>query len=126
MCSEKITNEDNVVITIKFKNGSIGNLTYLANGDKGLPKEYIEVFGAGKTAVIHDFHSAELFKNNKSTTLKSDGKGHKEEVKEFITVLSEGKDSPISFRSICLTTLTTFKILDSLHTGLSQTIELNA
>lgn len=124
MQSDKITNQDNISITIKFKNGSVCNLIYLANGDKCLPKERIEVFGAGKTAVINDFRSGELYKNNKNYALKSEGKGHKEEVKEFLKSLTEGKESPISFRSICLTTLTTLKVLDSLQTGLPQTIEL--
>lgn len=121
--SDKITNQDNISITLKFKNGSVCNLVYLANGDKALPKERIEVFGAGKTAVINDFRSGELYKNNKCVTLKSEGKGHKEEVSEFLKTLVEGTEAPITFRSICLTTLTTFKIIDSLQTGLPQGIE---
>ena len=44
----KITPEDNIAIVVKFTNGSIGNLTYLANGHKSLPKEKIEVFASGK------------------------------------------------------------------------------
>lgn len=123
--SDKITNKDNISIVVKFKNGSVGNLLYLANGDKALAKERIEVFGAGKTAVINDFRSGELFKNNKSVTLKSEGKGHKEEVSSFINNLKSGKDSPIDFRSICLTTITTFKIIDSLQTGLPQDISID-
>jgi len=43
----KITPEDNIAIVVKFTDGSIGNLTYLANGDKSMPKERIEVFGGG-------------------------------------------------------------------------------
>jgi predicted dehydrogenase/threonine dehydrogenase-like Zn-dependent dehydrogenase len=124
--SEKITNEDNISITIKFRNGSIGNLIYLANGDKGLPKENIEIFGAEKTAIINDFKSGQLYKNNKCISIKADGKGHKEEVSQFIRMLEAGQTSPISFRSICLTTLTTFKIHDSLHTGLPQLIDIDA
>lgn len=123
--SDKITNQDNIAVTVKFKNGSIGNLTYLANGDKGLPKEYIEIFGGAKVAVINDFKSGQLFSNNNSRTLKSDGKGHKEEVGEFFKILEDGLENLISFRSICLTTLTTFKIIDSLNTGLPQIIELD-
>ena len=120
-----ITPEDNIAIVVKFKNGSIGNLTYLANGDKSMPKENIEVFCAGTIGVINDFRDGTLYKNGKTTRLKSSSKGHKEEIEAFIKAVKAGNESPISFRSICLTTITTFKILDSLYTGLPQEIALN-
>lgn len=46
--NEQITSADNMAVTVKFKDGSVGNLTYLGNGDKSLPKENIEVFPEGK------------------------------------------------------------------------------
>lgn len=121
----KITPEDNVAIVVKFANGSVGNLTYLANGDKSLPKERIEVFGGGNIGIINDFRDGILYRNGKITKLRSVGKGHRDEVNEFLRSIIEGIDSPISFRSICLTTLTTFRILDSLSSGLPQEISLN-
>lgn len=120
-----LTCDDNIAVVIKFKNGSVGNLTYLANGDKSMPKERIEVFGAGNIGVIDDFREGYFYRDSKTTKLKSSGKGHKEEVEAFLNSIKEGKDSPISFRSICLTTLTTLKIQDSLITGLPQEISLN-
>jgi polar amino acid transport system substrate-binding protein len=120
--NEKLKADDNISIIVKFKNGSIGNLVYLANGDKSLPKELIEVFGGGKTVRINDFRSGELYQNNKTTKLKSLSKGHKQEVTEYIEALKNGSNSPISFESIKLTTITTFKIIDSLNTGLPQDI----
>ena len=124
--NQKLKLDDNISIIIKFNNGSIGNLTYLANGDKAMPKEHIEVFGAGNCAVINNFVDGCFYSNNKTTKLKSSGKGHKEEISTFLTALKQGKESPITFRSICLTTLTTFKIIDSLKTGLPQEIYLHA
>ncbi|MGZ5192205.1 MAG: hypothetical protein ACXWCZ_14440, partial [Flavisolibacter sp.] len=106
--------------------GSVGNLVYVANGDKSLPKEHIEIFGAGQAAAINDFQNGSIHRGNRMKKMKSAGKGHKQEVAAFMTSISEGKDSPIDFRSICLTTLTTFKIIDSLKTGLPQEIVLNA
>lgn len=123
--NDKLTPADNIAIIIKFNDGSVGNLTYLANGDKGLPKESIEVFCGGKTAFINDFRDGIIYKGGKIVKLKSNGKGHKEEVERFIQALKDGQDSPIPFRSICLTTMTTFKILDSLYTGNPQTISLD-
>lgn len=120
--NEKMKADDNISIIVKFKNGSVGNLNYLANGDKSLPKEMIEVFGGGKTGRIHDFRSGELHERNQTTKLKSSSKGHKQEVDAFLSALNEGKESPISFESLSLTTKTTFKIIDSLNTGLPQNI----
>lgn len=121
----KITPEDNIAIVVKFTDGSVGNLTYLANGDKSMPKERIEVFGGGNVGIINDFRDGMFFRDGKIIRLKSSGKGHREEITAFLNAVKDGKESPISFRSICLTTLTTFKILDSLYTGLPQQISLD-
>ena len=123
--NQKLKLDDNISIIIKFSNGSIGNLTYLANGDKAMPKEHIEVFGAGNCALINNFEDGCFYSNNKIKKLRSTSKGHKEEINAFLNALKEGKESPINFRSICLTTLTTFRILDSLKTGLPQEIYLH-
>ncbi len=123
--NDKITPADNISIVVKFKDGSVGNLTYLANGDQGMPKELVEVFGGSRIGVINDFRDGLIYKSGKTVKLKSSGKGHKEEVDAFIGALKAGQESPISFRSICLTTLTTFKIHDSLHTGLPQDINVD-
>lgn len=120
--NSNLTPEDNISITVSFNDGSIGNLLYLGNGDKSLPKEMIEVFSGGIVGRIHDFRKGDLHKGNKQTKLKLSGKGHKQEVQAFINSLKMD-EAPISFQSIYLTTLTTFKILDSIKTGLPQHIE---
>ncbi|WP_343486906.1 bi-domain-containing oxidoreductase [Allomuricauda sp. d1] len=116
--------EDNISIVISYEDGSIGNLLYLGNGDKSLPKELIEVFSGGKIGRIFDFRGGSVYKNNKETKLKLSGKGHSQEVKSFLNALKiQDKGSPIPFSSLYYTTLTTFKILDSLATGLPQYID---
>lgn len=120
--NQNLTAEDNISITVSFSDGSIGNLLYLGNGDKSLPKELVEVFSGGKVGRIHDFRKGDLHKGNKSIKLKLDGKGHKQEVSAFLNSLKQNTEAPIPFESIYLTTLTTFKVLDSLATGLPQDI----
>ena len=122
--NSQITAIDNIAIVIKFSSGSVGNLIYLANGDKSMPKEKIEVFGAGNVGMINDFRDGTFFRNGKITRMKSLGKGHKEEIEAFLNALLKGEESPVSFRSVCLTTLTTLKVLDSLYTGMPQMINL--
>lgn len=123
--NEKLMMDDNIAVVVTFKNGSVGNLTYLSNGDPSLPKELIEVFGAGKTGTIDNFQNGHLHSGNKVRSLKFAGKGHQQEVQAFLSSLKDGQRSPIDFRSICLTTLTTFKIIDVLKTGLPQEIDLD-
>lgn len=113
---------DNVVITIGFDNGSVGVITYLANGDKLLSKERIEIFGGGKSVVIDDFRTGEIYSGGRCRKLKMPGKGHNEEVAVFLRSVRDGLPSPIPFESLQYTTLTTFRILDALHTGLPQSI----
>jgi polar amino acid transport system substrate-binding protein len=115
---------DNFSAIIKFSNGSVGSLTYLANGDKKMPKERIEISGAGVSAVINDYKDGYIFRKEKQIKLKSPGKGHSEEIKIFLDSISSGSNIPLDFRSICLTTATTFRILDSISIGLPQKISL--
>jgi len=121
--NSQMKSDDNIAIIVKFSDGSVGNLTYVANADKAMAKEHLEIFGASKAGVIDDFRSGVIYKDNKEEKLKLSGKGQKQEVQEFIKSLKLGKGSPISFESLYLTTLTTFKIQDSLITGQSQAIE---
>ena len=53
--------EDNLLITLQYPDGSLGTVTYLANGDKSQPKEYIEAAGGGRAAVLNDFRKLETF-----------------------------------------------------------------
>lgn len=113
-------NDDNIVINIQFTDGSVGGIVYVATGDKALPKERLEIYGGGKTGIINDFRGGEWYSNNKMTKLKMEGKGHRQEVEVFLNAIKQGLPSPIAFESIYATTKATFKILDSLHTGLPQ------
>jgi polar amino acid transport system substrate-binding protein len=121
--NQQLKNDDNLIISIRFRNGSIGTITYAAGGDKALPKERLEIFGGSKAGIIHDFRKGEIFNNNKSKLLKLEGKGHRQEIEAFLNSIREGKDSPIPFESIYYTSLATFKVLDSLYTGGPQILQ---
>jgi len=120
----KMKNQDNVAITIHLSNGSVGFIMYLACGDKLLSKERIEIFGGGKSLIINDFRYGELYSRGRYKKIKDPGKGHKEEVELFIKSIREGLPSPIPIDSILYTTATTFRIIDSLRTGLPQNISI--
>lgn len=108
--------EDTVSILLKFKDGSLGTIIYQANGDSAVPKEYLEVSSLQKSAVLHNFEKVEFYTGGKKTTKSYAGKGHKEEVLAFIESLKKGGEPPIDLKSIYLTTLTTFSIIESIRT----------
>ena len=47
--------DDKATITLAFADGSVGTIHYLANGDKGFPKERLEVFCAGRVLQLDNF-----------------------------------------------------------------------
>jgi predicted dehydrogenase/threonine dehydrogenase-like Zn-dependent dehydrogenase len=118
----RATDRDNVAITLRLAGGSVGSIIYLANGDPRLPKERIEIDGGGMSVVIDDFKEGTIFGAGKVRTLKFPGKGHKEEIERFAAAIKQGLPSPIPFESIRATTETTFRVLDSLRTGLPQAV----
>lgn len=122
--NDELTDSENLSIVIKLANGSIGNIVYYANGDKSLPKEYIEISGGNIVGIINDFRDAVIYRDNKSIKKRISGKGHQEQIDEFLNAICNAAESPIPFESLCLTTLTTFRIMESLQTGLPQTIHL--
>ena len=121
----QMRDQDNVVISLRFKNGSIGQISYLACGDKLLSKERIEIFGDGRSFIIDDFRMGEHYVSGTRHKIKAHGKGHKEEVEVFLRTVRQGQPSPIPVASLVLTSVATFAILDSLRTGLPQAVSLD-
>lgn len=119
---------DNLALLLTYGNGSIGTITYAANGDKGLGKERVEVFGGGRSAVLEDFRHLTLLHAGKRQTyqlrLKQD-KGHMGEWKALIQAIQHNRPSPIAFTEVAATTLTTFAALESLATAAPVTLSLS-
>jgi hypothetical protein len=114
-----VTDADSVFVTLKFADGSNGTLAYLAEGDKGLPKERVEIFGGGKTFVIDDFRATSAFSGGKEaiTKLSKQDKGQAEEIRRMCSVVVNGDEAPIALEDLAATTRATFRILESLRTG---------
>jgi predicted dehydrogenase/threonine dehydrogenase-like Zn-dependent dehydrogenase len=109
---------DNVAVTLKFADGSVANLLYLANGDRSIPKEFFEVFCQGAIARVHDFRTLELARNGKVQKFKSvQDKGHRRELQLTIEAVRDGKPSPISFEELVEVTEATFLVDNAIATG---------
>ena len=120
---------DNVVISLRFANGSEGTISYLANGDRSFSKERIEVFGGGSAVVLEDFRRLELVRSGRKQTIHSrwrQDKGHRAEWAAFSQHLERGGDPPIRFEDIVCSTLATLRIQDSVATGKSVSVDAAA
>ena len=111
--------DDQCFITIRHENGSISNIGYVSSGDKGFPKERIEVFGGGKVGVIDDFKEVTLSANGKIQKTKSKlDKGHQQEIVELEKSLMSGGAAPIPWNEIRATTLASIFAVRSLREGM--------
>lgn len=111
---------DNVLISLRFGNGSEGTISYLANGDRTFSKERIEVFGGGRTAVLEDFRRLELMHDGHKEIVRSrfrQDKGHRAEWAAFAQLVQQQKEAPIRFEEIICSTLATLSIEHSLASG---------
>src|SRR5215218_1684057 len=111
--------DDSVFITLKFADGSNGTIAYLAEGDRVLPKERVEIFGAGRAFVIEDYRAAVVYAGGRETRtrLRAQDKGVREEVRAVCAALRRGGPAPIPLADLANNTRATFRILDSLRTG---------
>jgi predicted dehydrogenase/threonine dehydrogenase-like Zn-dependent dehydrogenase len=117
--------EDNVLMTFSFPDGSIGTVIYLANGDKAVPKERLEVFTSGRVAVLNDFRSLELVNNGRRQVYRSrlrQDKGHRAEWDAFSQAIINGGPEPIPYDHIFRVTQASFATLESIRS--KQTISL--
>jgi predicted dehydrogenase len=108
-----------VNVSLSYESGSIGTISYLANGDKSLSKERVEIYGHGCTAVIDDFKSLTVYAGGrkKEKKLFSQDKGQKAEVRTFLDAILQGKPSPIPFEELYSASKVAFGILESIRTG---------
>jgi len=115
--SSKIVDADSVIITLRFADGSNGSLAYLSEGDKGLAKERVEIFGEGRVFVLDDFRRAMLYKDGREEQVasKTQDKGQQEQVRAVCASVLQGGAPPISLDELAATTRATFRVLDSLR-----------
>ncbi|MCI0518960.1 MAG: bi-domain-containing oxidoreductase [Chloroflexi bacterium] len=98
-----VYHEDNALLTFDFPDGSLGAVTYLANGDKSFTKERVEVFAGGRVGVLDDFRSLELVHGGKRQAQRSRlrlDKGHLGEWQAFAAAIARGGPPPIPYEQL--------------------------
>lgn len=110
---------DNVSVQLRFSDGSLGTISYVANGDPQFPKERVEVFGGGRTAVIDNWRRLRVsgagIRLKRSHWLAA-AKGHREELVAFMDGV-RSRRSPIPLDELILGMQATFAIQTCVRTG---------
>jgi polar amino acid transport system substrate-binding protein len=118
-----IVDQDNVAIALKYKDGSVANIVYVAMGSSDLAKEYCEIFADGSNAVMNDFRTTIC--SGKLGSRKISGKqdkGFSQELEAFFQAVINGKDSPAPWHSLVNTTRVTFAIHEAMANKKTITI----
>lgn len=118
-------NSDNAVLTFTFPDGSLGSLTYLANGDKSFAKERLEVFCAGRIAVLDDFRSLELVREGRRQVIRArlrQDKGHQAEWAAFAQAITKSGAPPIPYAQLYGVSQASFAAAAALQSAQPQPI----
>jgi predicted dehydrogenase len=118
--------EDNAMLTLGFPDGSVGLLSYLANGSRSFSKERVEVLGGGKSAVLEDFRSLDLFWEGKQQTIRHrlrQDKGHRGEWEAFTKAILQAGPPPIPYEHVFGVSRAAILALEALRTGKTVRID---
>lgn len=90
--------ENNIVASIKFEDGSVGNLTYCTVGSPSSAGELVEIFAPGVGATSEDFKQLVLKKGSsrKRQSKLWAAKGYEEQMRSFVRCLREGIEPEIT------------------------------
>lgn len=121
---------DNTAAVIRYTDGSVAVLTYIALGSQEIAKERIEVFADGKTFVLNDFRSLEVYgetivNNNlggatvegNKLVLSGQDKGLKQELIELADFLKGEKSNIVTFPEVVRATDISFKVNSCVRKG---------
>ena len=117
-CSKALdVSSDKTIISLRFEDGSIGVINYLANGHKKVPKERLEIFTAGRVIQLDNFIKLKAFgwKNFKGKRLWKQDKGQRACPREFINSIRSGAPSPIPIDEIIESSRISIEISESLN-----------
>ncbi len=101
---------DEVQMSLRYRDGSLGTITYLTSMHRRFPKETFEVSSGGRTARLDNFKRSTVWTGPRARVrrpLGSADKGQPAEIKAFLEAVRAGAPMPISLDSLAATTRAT-------------------
>ncbi len=115
--------QDTILINLEFDNESIASIQYLSNGNKKVPKEWVEVFCNESVIQIDNFITTSFFgKNSWKFKTKGQDKGHTKQFSLFLDALKGEKEFPVSFEDSYHSSWVTLQVIKSLRENRIVTI----
>ncbi len=113
---------DSATLSLRFADGSVGTIHYLANGNKRFPKERLEVFVAGRVLQLENFRKLVGFgwPGFSSMNLWRQDKGQRACAEHFIRAIESGMPCPIPFEELMEVSRVTIEVACALHQGPPQ------
>lgn len=110
---------DQIIVSLEFADGSVGNLVYVAGGDLSLAKERFEAHGDGKSLVMDDFMLTEMYSDGHKNSYKTSKRdmGFAQEIKAFSDMVLNPSTLTLSFAEISSVTRATLLATQSLSDG---------
>lgn len=117
--NQSSVNNDNLALSFKLADGSVGTLIYSASGDKAYSREALEIFFDGQTISSKDFRISELHRAGKTETFKtrSQEMGYVQELKAFVDCVAGRQQQPVATTELFATMAVIFAIERALATG---------
>jgi len=113
--TEKYLKNDNFITNLKFKDGSICNLTYTAAGSRDYPKEEMKIYYDGKLIFLNDYKELKIYKTKiKGLKARRQEKGHFQELEKFARSIKQGNGYPIPLWQMLQATEISFKVEEQL------------
>ena len=116
--------QDNVVLSLRTKDGSIGQVSYFSNGSKSYPKEQFQIFFDGKVITIDNFLVARAYgcRRWKKRRLYKQDKGHQASVAAFLRSIKSNEKAPIPFEDLVNSHIAVFDALDFMNSNQNPAI----
>ena len=112
-------------VTVRFRNGSVGSVSYVTAGNSRFPKETLDAAGGGRSARLDNFRKATVWAGRRRENMRSRGgqdKGQRLELEKFIEACRTGAPMPIPFESLVVTTAATIAVTKSLASGAPERV----
>jgi predicted dehydrogenase/threonine dehydrogenase-like Zn-dependent dehydrogenase len=116
--------DDNLAVTLTFRDGSVGTILYTSKGPKVFSRERFEVFWEDAAAVIEDFRRGQIVQSGRTRKINkfSMDMGYQGEMSFFCQSSEDSSQYQELFHSFLASAGTTLKAAESLRTG--QLIEI--
>lgn len=115
----KYRHDDNLAITLTFRDGSVGTILYTAKGPKSYSRERFEVFCEDSAAVIEDFRLGAVVQGGRSRKINrfSMDMGYQGELGFFTQATGDPAGFQKLFDSYTASTVATLKAAEAFKTG---------